>query len=280
MAEMTRKKAITLITPVIDGEATQQEQQAFFDYLEHDEEVRHLYQQELETKIFIRKNLPKVKAPRQLYHFASKVECHANYADYPSNQCLKDLPKDTSHRNHRIFLYASVAAAFLISFLFLFISFDLSGDAQADTVVIENQATRHFETLLTSETQVHSGSHSIESAQTIIREEMGLDIPVPELREATFIGVGNSEFINGFYTPVFSYTCPNNHPIYVFAFDMDKLANELKPDQKASETCRTESDYHISEINGHQTVSWRWGNTWYTAVSEHQGERFAEMLPR
>ncbi len=280
MPKLSRKEAIALITPVIDGEATSKDRRAFFEYLEQDEKVKQLYEQELETKLFLKKNLSNVKAPPELYQFVEKVEKHANYADYPKKECLKDLPKSGNSKKTRYFIYSAVAALFLVGFLFLFNYLNITQQPGEAATVIEEQATHHYETLLSSDSEPGVEQSSIESAQNIVREEMELDITVPDLQDASFNGMDQSEFIDGFITPVFVYECPNEHPIYVFAFDMDKLAESLKPDKKASESCKTESDYHITEVNGYQLVSWRWGETWYTAISEHQGEHFAEMLPR
>lgn len=281
MSELTKNEAINLITPVADGEATGAERNAFFAYLKKDHHVRNLYEQELKTKMFLKKNLRRIDAPPELYHFARKVGTHANYADYPNEDCIKDLPRTNGSFSRNNYWYFSIAAILLACFLFLFGNRFNPAEISEASIVIEQQVYEHFK-------QLNDGTvaDSIfapttpDLAQHKLIKELKFDIQIPDLSQASFNGYSNSEFIDGFYTPVLNYTCRENYPIYIFAFDMDNLTDEIKPDKNASEACSTKNDYHITKIDGYQVVSWKWGQTWYAAISEHQGERFAEMLPR
>jgi hypothetical protein len=64
--QIHRKEAIKLITPVIDGEAAEESNRAFFQYIKQDAEVSWYYREEKLIKHLIRNNLPRYKAPSRL----------------------------------------------------------------------------------------------------------------------------------------------------------------------------------------------------------------------
>ncbi len=281
MSELTKNEAINLITPVADGEATGAERDAFFAYLKKDHHVRSLYEQELKTKMFLKKNLRRIEAPPELYYFARNVGTYANYADYPNEESIKDLPRTNGSFRRNNYWYFSIAAVLLAGFLFLFGDHIKPTEVSEASIVIEQQVYEHFKQLDKGFEADFIFDHTTpDLAQNKLIEQLQFDIQIPDLARASFNGYSNSEFANGFYTPVLNYTCEKNHPIYIFAFDMEELTDEIKPDKSASEACSTKNDYHITKIDGYHVVSWKWGQTWYAAISEHQGESFAEMLPR
>jgi len=147
---------------------------------------------------------------------------------------------------------------------------------------VEDHVQRHFS--LVSDTRI-SGTSSIDDiteAHRYLLDHFGIDVTVPELKNATFAGIEWSEFVPGYTTPMLKYHVAGHRvPIIIFAFPLDRMSQDprLIRDTEAVKNCQKETDTHIKSIDGTHTVSWKWGNVWYVGISDHSGEVLASMLP-
>lgn len=71
--KLTRKQAIDLIPCILDGEATEKETRAFFDYLEDDDSVKKQFESLKIVKELIRKKCKRDKAPDRLKNKVSEL---------------------------------------------------------------------------------------------------------------------------------------------------------------------------------------------------------------
>ena len=277
MAKLTRNEAISLITPVVDGEASEEEIEQLFAYMEQDLYVRELYDQEQEIKRFIKQNIRLHTCPPHLESFVNKVGIYHNYSDYPSKELIADLPcRQRPLYQFSTFIIASTAALLLGAFTLLFLT-NSDRVASDELVVIEKNVIRHFENL--SEEQPELSTPELSGGDDLVFiDYWDSPIQVPRIEEATFGGFATPEFAKNLQTPMLSYTCREGHPIYVFAFDMNQLSGKLKPNSNATTSCISSDDFYISEIEGRQVVSWKWNNIWYAAISKHSADRLTKML--
>ena len=277
MNNLDREEALNLITPVIDGEATTEEVRALFAYMKADPEVKQLYEDELAIKLYVKKSCKGVRAPENLYTFAYSVSHHSEFVDKPATKVFsRILPGN--YRHNTSYIVAS-AAAMLLAALMFFTQFGLlSENTSQASIVIEEHAVEHYNQLSTED----FSPETVDNPEDVIRELLGSTDPdsaIPDLQYASFTGVHDAEFTEGFYTPMLSFICDNGHPIYVFTFNMDRLQDDIKLNEEARKLSDQEGSYHITKTNGEDVVSWRKGNIWFTAISQHDGEYFANMLP-
>lgn len=276
MKKLNRKKAIELITPVIDGESTDEEARVLFDYMKKDEHVRKLYEAEQEMKMFVRNNYISVSTPQSINKFAKSIAASSTPDDNPYNEYTSSQAPNRLFGNKTNYFWISAAAIIIISLTYLMQPDIFSTEADPSIVIVEEQVGEHYNRLISEEAEPEI-THP-DQVSRYINNYYDTDIPVPELANVSFKGVKNSEFISDYDTPLFSYLCPNNHPIYVFAFDMEQMDERVKPDEEAEKSCSEEGSYHVTETDEHKLVSWREDNIWYAAISHHNEERYAEML--
>jgi len=150
------------------------------------------------------------------------------------------------------------------------------------TYAVEDLVKRHF--TLASDIQLNEintlGTPS--EAERYLNARMGFELTVPELDNATFIGIEMSEFVPGYSTPLLKYSVAGqNDQIHIFAFPIDKMDGDVRliRDIEAIKKCKSASDTYIKDIDGKHIVSWKWGDVWYVGVSNHHGEVLASMLP-
>jgi len=119
-----------------------------------------------------------------------------------------------------------------------------------------------------------------DKAEAAIANVFSYEVHVPVIDGATFIGVVDIEDKAGNHIPMLEYSQEDiGEYIYLFAFDMskpNKPANKRLRD--AIFNCRTQTDYHVSNLDGKHVVSWKWNNTWYSAVSNHNGNDLASLI--
>jgi len=53
---------------------------------------------------------------------------------------------------------------------------------------------------------------------------------------------------------------------------------DIRREEKAAESCTTQTDYFVNDINGTHVVSWKWDDNWYSAVSNHNGHDLAALV--
>lgn len=280
MIKLNKNKAIELITPVVDNEATTAEKEAFYAYISRDLDVRHMYEAEKQIKELIRTKTRKVPAPESLRTFVKKLPDYYGLVDIPddNNQLfLKNTPSRGSQ--FRSYILA-IAALLLLSFgLFTY----RGGQAPMfEDVYLEPVTLKHFNTHKERSFPMPDfyGITRTE-AEAIIEQHMGKNMTVPPLAGAEFHGMFMPTFSGNFETPLLVYRTHENTDdfIFIFAFDLDSMASYLHRNEEAVKTCQKFEDYHIVNIQGSDIVSWKWERNWYTAVSQHDGATIAGMLP-
>jgi hypothetical protein len=149
---------------------------------------------------------------------------------------------------------------------------------------VEAHAWRHFNSGMVEASLVDLPEPSTSVAKAVILEKMGMDVTVPDLNGASFVGVHNVDFVEGFETPVLTYAAGSESDlIHIFVFKVDQMDDgiALQRDPDAIAKCSTDpTAVHVADIQGKHVVSWQWQDTWYTAVSNHSGDVIAAMLPR
>ena len=295
MADLTKEEVIKILTLVIDDEASASEKSAFLKYIKNDSEMKKHYRQLLSVKNLVREKYKKSKAPSSLRQFV----IHKNYAsdplleDYSVSQSLSSTDGSESKHDNRekkingkripaLFRYFSAAAAILLFSILIIEFLDRSVFPDQNIVYeVESYAYNHFEN--------HDGGYieptfqtaSVDIAENYLSEFHSLQMTVPPVRSANFSGVVVSEFIPGYQTPLFEYYQEDlNEYIYIFAFhipDLEKITNLIR-DSAAVGRISSETDFHITEINGKHVVSWKWDKNWYAAVSNHNGYELASII--
>ncbi len=280
MKKLNRNKAIEHITPVIDGEATEEQAKALFEYLQQDEYVRNLYESEQEIKAFIRNNYNPVKAPESVSKFAESVAI-SDIRDFnpDDDKSISSVKKEQYTGKNFKYLWVAAAAIFVISLTFLLRPDIINTGTAHSSVVVEEQIGEHYNAL-TSAGAPEPEVTNPDRVSYYISDHYNAEIKVPELANVSFKGLIDSEFISGFDTPLFSFLCPEDHQIFVFAFDLEQMDERIKPDEEAKRTNHTDGGYHVTDLGDQNVISWQEDNIWYAAISPHDEERYADMLGR
>jgi hypothetical protein len=125
------------------------------------------------------------------------------------------------------------------------------------------------------------GIDTTQDARNYLKEHYSCNITVPELDGVEFAGVLYVDFHDGYHTPLLSYRVNEDDYIYIFAFELKNLDSlaEIQRDPDAVRAIVRHNDVFTVTFNGHDVVSWKWDDVWYSAVSKHQGDVIAAMLP-
>jgi hypothetical protein len=174
---------------------------------------------------------------------------------------------------------AAVAAIFIITLLIV----QLLQRASSTTAFysVEEYVSTHF---LNQGGQLLSPSFesaSLADAADHLHTNFNMPLRMPLVEGAVFAGVTYAEFVPDYSTPVISYHQEEiDEVIYVFAFKIDDMeaSGILIRNPEAIETCITYDDYHIIDMKGKHVVSWKWGDYWYAAVSNHNGNDLAALV--
>lgn len=298
MKKLNRQDALQLLPAVVDNEAGRDEILAFFAYIEKDEYVREQYESALRIKKLIKQNYKKESAPQSLKH---KVEDLISGMEWESMSdsridSLTEPVKETSAGDKQQplpraplfnFRLAAryVAAAAVILFLTL-VTIELldhtSYTIQTDTFSIEQTTFEHFSSESPFQVAAHSISpQTLDDVLTFLSDEISYPLRMPLLDGAEINEVRYAEFANGFSTPVIEfYQEEIEEYVYVVAFNIDEIEENgiFKRDPEAVAHCQTYDDYHILEVEGKHVVSWKWGDYWYTAISNHNGDDLISLV--
>jgi len=304
MKKLSKKEALEILPLVVDNEATKSEKDAFFSYIQRDEEVKKHYESMLFIKQMLKTKYSPEKAPDYLKDKVSRmIEDLKSEDEISSDLQSKNTPSsvkvpvndsipasgDTkkSGQLYAILKPARYVIAASVIFFFTLITVELlekssTNGIQAVTYDIEEIALSHFT----------NGSHvtaslasfqpaSIDDASDIIEDEMSHQLRMPLINGAELSNIYYTTFADGFTTPVLEfYQAGIEETIHVFAFRMEDLQKHksMKPDPEAVERCKTYDDYHVKDIEGKHVVSWKWGDYWYTAVSNHDGNDLIALV--
>jgi len=288
MSDMNRNQALLLIPAIIDGEASESERAAFFDFIENHPDIEDEYESALYVKQQLKKNLKRHSCPDHL-----RENVLNTIADLKRNdqQIDRELGESTNNSNRNIFWYyagpaaryASAAAVILFITLLTLQLLNRTdhGSQYNNTVMIEQAAAGHFLSAGGELPALDFSTSSINEAKKYLREHHGMSAEIPEIDGAIFVGMAVGPFIEDYSTPVLAYTQEEiSENIYLFVFDMNQVESlqNIIRHAEAVEHCKTPKDYFVAEVDNHHVVSWLWDNYWYSAVSNHNGDDLASLV--
>ncbi len=287
MSRLSKQEAKELLHAVVDGEASDKEESAFFEYLAGDDSLKQEYLSAIQIKKLLAEKLPRYRAPEHLknriFNYIEDEKAVFHYMDSPvrvAAQPTNTLPFSSPVKKG--IRYLAAAAIILFISLTLVQLLDRSTVTIADNVaIIEMITAQHF---LQSDGVFITPDFefiSVSEAERFLEEQHGITLTVPEIEGTTFAGIVFTDFYNGVEVPLLEYIQPElNETIYIFAFNIDSLADvyTLKREKNAAESCSTRTDYFVNEIDGVHVVSWLWDGNWYSAVSNHNGYDLASLV--
>ncbi|MDZ7773872.1 MAG: hypothetical protein U5K31_14195 [Balneolaceae bacterium] len=285
---ISKGEALELITPVIDGEVSEETRDAFLRFIENNQEVRRQYQSQKKIKELIVTRCPFCQAPESLRERVRELAAGSS----PSETSGPDIDDERlDHPSHietsndkqdaKYFRWPLAAAASLLLVVALWGMLSWYGASEQQSYNVEQYVYQHFTN--------HGGGHvpptisaaSLSGAELSLSDSYNLSMDVPPIEGTEFAGVVYSEFVPGYETPMLEYYQPSvDQYIYVFAFSIDSLDRfrSLTRTQAAVENCKTQKDYHVLEIEGKHVVTWKWEDTWYAAISNHDGNTLASLV--
>ncbi|NGP89828.1 hypothetical protein [Fodinibius halophilus] len=291
-SKLSKEEAIQLITPVIDGEATDSEHESFMDYISEDEEIRYAYLSMKKVKTVVQSRCPRAEAPASIKEFVKGISYNAKETDAP----IYDLPTDRSvghpknvkkyaeesaQRNSSTFM--KIAAAIAIFAIIGWTYFTLAPTATSTKPLynIEQSAYDHFVRNKGQWIEPTIATTDLGSAELQLASNYDMPMIIPSIRNASFKGVVYHTFVSGFKAPMLEYYLPaQDQYIYIFAFKLDKLKQNrhLIRTKEAIQQCNNPTDFYIREFDGKHVVSWKWNDVWYAAISNHDGNTLASLV--
>jgi len=301
MKKLTKEKALHLLPLIIDNVASDTEKDAFFHYLETDPEIKKKYESLLFVKQLLKTKYSKAKAPD---HLKKKILESIQDIEWEKGEKSKVDNSSSSIQNYKTGTHKEhftdqkksplfnvmkparylIAASVIFFFSLVTIEFleKVSSSGFNLHESIEQIAMSHF----------HSGNHvesamasfqpaSFDHASELLEKEMAHTPRMPTVEGADLKNIYYSSFSSDYSTPVFEFHQEEiNEHVYIFAFKIDDLekSKRIERDPEAVKKCLTYDDYYISDIDGKHVVSWKWGDYWYTAVSNHNGNDLIALV--
>lgn len=285
MKDLTKNEARWLMPAIVDSEATDEERFTFFEYIKNDSEVEKEYNDALLIKKALSNARIRKKAPDHLRQSVlatiEELQNERSENNEEKNSTVKPIHSGSSSTNW--VRYLSVAAAVLVISLVTLQLLDYSADTVTDDyeVIVENMAAEHFINSGGQLIKPHFSTSQPHEAEAYLQDNFGLNITIPTLKNAEFVGIVMAEFVDDFQTPLLEYRQQSiGETIYLFAFDMDQVVqhNALVRHEGAVDACTKSEDFYVAEVNDHHVVSWLWDNTWYAAISNHNGYDLAALV--
>ncbi len=290
MNRLTKYQARLLLPAVIDDEVSEQEKNAFFEYLKHDPELESEYYSTLKVKQILSEHLPKKQAPE---HLRKKI-LHRLEVEKQVKNLEKDSTATTDNNKPPILIsewksflqsglrYTAAAAVILLITLMIVQLLERStGSFSEEIFIIENISAQHFQNANGAFLEPHIATASHQEAENYLRDHFGLNMTIPHLKGTEFAGLLMADFHTDIQAPLLKYIQNDiGENIYIFAFNMDQLKNfdHMKREDKAAESCTTQTDYFVNNVDGIHVVSWLWDDNWYSAVSNHNGHDLAALV--
>jgi len=285
MKDLKKEEARWVLPAVVDNEATEEERLAFFTFIKKNPEVEKEYKDALLIKKTLATANLRKKAPDHLRKAVMKSIEELKNECASTDKKIQSIPTPIYSDTHstKWLRYLSAAAAVLfISLVTLQLLDRSTGGASNDyNVIVENMAAEHFIKSGGELIEPHFSTNLTDEAEAYLRDHFGMQITIPTLEGAEFAGIVMAEFVNNFQTPLLEYSQQNiGETIYLFVFDMDQVQQHktLVRHGAAAEACKKSEDFYVAVINEHHVVSWLWDNTWYSAISNHNGYDLAALV--
>ncbi|WP_340103812.1 hypothetical protein [Rhodohalobacter sp. 8-1] len=296
MKKLTKKEAIQLLPLIVDNEASEEDKIAFFKYIQTDPKVKKKYESLLFVKQLLKTKYSRESAPDRLKkkisgiiedmewekEQESKVDNSTtnlgNSGSFNANK-FENQSKDSSSPLLKLLKPARYLAAASVIFIFSLLTIELlekmSGERLYNQQSVERVALNHFTTGSHIEASLASYQPaSLDHASQLLQERMAYSPRLPKIKGASLRSIVQTTFFDGHTIPVFEfYQSGIDETIHIFAFKMGEFDDPgmVVRDPEAVKSCKGYDDFHIKEINGKHVVSWKWGDYWYTAVSNHNG---------
>jgi hypothetical protein len=276
-----------LITAYADNELTSSESEALLAQASAHPQIKKAIDREIRFKTFLKEKLKPASMPLDVRNkVLSRVkELKQEHLTDQQTENISNTVTSTpitpiKSKKSTYSTWLRVAALVLVGVMLYFATKSTPAPAvQFETV--EYVSFQHFSNHNGSFLEPTITAATTTEAQQILKELYGCDIVVPELDGATFEGIVYADFHNGYKTPLLEYMVSEGDYIYIFAFELKDLEKHdiLVRDEQAVASIIQHNDVFSVRFNGHDVVSWKWGNVWYSAISHHDGEVIAAMLP-
>lgn len=303
MKKLTKKEAVKLMPLVVDNEASEDEKVAFLKFIQENPEIKKKYESLLFVKQLLKTKYSRDSAPEQLKDKIagiiddmewerkqkSNIDNNTSYVKsettFDNSDYSKSAAKDSSVilkllKPARYLIAASVI--FIFSLLTIEFLDKMSSDRIYNQNTLERVALNHFSTGSHVEASLASFKpESYDHASELLEEKMSYSPRLPKIKGANLRSIVQTTFTEGHTVPVFDFYQEGiNEAIHVFAFKINEFNDPdmLPRDPEAVKNCKTYDDYHIKNINGKHVVSWKWGDYWYTAVSNHNGNDLIALV--
>lgn len=296
--QISKIQALKLLTPVVDGEASEAERQAFMEFIAQNEDVRNRYHTMKKLKSMVTERCPRAKAPDSLRNrvsnFLREVEeedptpkVEPPIYDIPCNgpgsnaaPRLSRPNNNTSGFKSRNWLFSS--AATMLVMLILGGYFNVNTPSQeVPGMNMEEKIYEHFIENKGQYIEPTISTASLGSAESRLFSDYNISMKVPEVQNSTFKGVVVDEFIPSYQAPLLEYHLESEDQyIYIFAFELNKLrqSEDLRSITNRVDTDTMGNDFQVRQINDKAVVSWKWENVWYTAISNQAGDKLASWV--
>lgn len=303
MKKLSKKEAIELMPSIVDNEATEDETVAFFKYIQNDSAVKKKYESLLLVKQLLKTKYSRKQAPDHLKdkiagiiedmewekEEESKVDNSSSYLGSDSSFEQSGYKEPSDKRRNPIFKLIKparylVAASVIFIFSLLTVEFldHMSSDRVFERNSVEYTALNHFRTGSHIDASLASFKpESMQHASQLLEENMSYSPRMPRIEGADLRSIVHTTFSQGHEVPVLDfYQAGIDEAIHIFAFKIGEFDDPrmMNRDPEAVKKCKTYDDYHIKDFNGKHVVSWKWGDYWYTAVSNHNGNDLVALL--
>jgi len=289
---LTKRDALDLITPVVDGEVDTSTRQAFLEYIKDNKEIRRQYESEKRIKNLTASRCPYFNAPDSLksrihkfihnQQFQDETLSRNQFQDYQS-QSISEAVNEKDYSTSLFAGYENWIYATAASFLVILACWGLVLSGQFDSLSynIEQYAYEHFMKNKGGFIDPSISTASLTKAEIALSDNFDFPMIIPPVKNAEFKGVVYSDFVPDYKSPLLEYYQPNQDQfIYIFAFKINQLKEygRLIRSEQAIKQCLRPQDFHVTNVNGKHVVSWKWNDIWYTAISNHNGEELASLV--
>ena len=280
---LSTEEAYEMVTPVIDGEASESEVEAFFAFLEKNPAVRQYYEEELWLKQLVKQKAEFHPAPD---HLRNRILQTIASMRSEENTDSGSAHKGSQSRNYpRTFFRISVGLAAILVLSFFIYLLHVFNEQNMDTMA-DNTALPTVESHVYQYFVNHGGklippdlaSGSEMDLHVEVANMFQNDYTIPELDNIVFAGVVQSELLPEYHNPLFEYKVDEDDIIYIFAFHILEMENYLSRSNEAMAHCVRDTDYHIGHFEDMDIVSWKWDDNWYVGISNHDGETLVSLL--